>query len=121
MTQLSSNAALPESSADMRRWPRYPIDVRVRATVRTGNTDRTVYGRGTELGKGGIAAVLPIELAVGDTIKVDVTPPYCAQSFTLAAVVGNRSSFTYGLEFTSISSAEQIEIERVCRLLLILQ
>lgn len=122
MIQQRSGVALPlEKSADRRRWPRYAIDVRLRATVRTGNADRTVRGRGTELGKSGMAALLPIELAIGDTIKVDITFPYCTQSFTLAAVVRNRSSFTYGLEFTSISSAEQIEIERVCRLLLILQ
>jgi hypothetical protein len=63
MTQLSSGVALPlEESADRRRWPRYAIDVRLRATVRTGNADRTVNGRGTELGKGGMAALLPIEL-----------------------------------------------------------
>ena len=122
MTQLSSGVALPlEKSADMRRWPRYAIDVRLRATVRTGNADRTVHGRGTEMGKGGMAALLPIELAIGDTIKVDITFPYCTQSFTLAAVVRNRSSFTYGVEFMSINSAQQAEIERVCRLLAILQ
>jgi hypothetical protein len=122
MTQLSSGVALPlEKSADMRRWPRYAIDVRLRATVRTGNADRTVHGRGTEMGKGGMAALLPIELAIGDTIKVDITFPYCTQSFTLAAVVRNRSSFTYGVEFMGINSAQQAEIERVCRLLSILQ
>jgi hypothetical protein len=121
MNQLSSGTALFESSIEMRRWPRYPIDVRIRATVRIGNVDRTVYGRGTELGKGGMAAVLPIELAVGDTIKIDLTLPHCVQSFTLAAVVRNRSSFTYGVEFMGVNSAQQIEIERVCRLLVILQ
>jgi c-di-GMP-binding flagellar brake protein YcgR len=122
MTQLSSGVALPlEESADRRRWPRYAIDVRLRATVRTGNADRTVHGRGTEMGKGGMAALLPIELAIGDTIKVDITFPYCTQSITLAAVVRNRSSFTYGVEFMSINSAQQAEIERVCRLLAILQ
>jgi hypothetical protein len=122
MIQQRSGMALPlEKSADRRRWPRYAIDVRLRATVRTGNADRTVHGRGTELGKSGMAALLPIELAIGDTIKVDITFPYCTQSFTLAAVVRNCSSFTYGVEFIGINSTQQAEIERVCRLLSILQ
>jgi hypothetical protein len=122
MTELSSGLPLPlEKSAEMRCGPRYAIDVRLRATVRTGNADRAVHGRGTELGKNGMAALLPIELAIGDTIKVDITFPYCAQSFTLTAVVRNRTSFTYGVEFMGITSAQQAEIERVCRLLSILQ
>jgi len=122
MTQLSSSMALPpEPSAEMRRWPRYSIDVGLRATARVGKADKTVHGRGTELGKGGMAAVLPIELAIGDRIKVEITLPYCVQSITLIAVVRNRSSFTYGVEFMGINSAQQAEIERVCRLLVILQ
>jgi hypothetical protein len=68
-----------------------------------------------------MAAVLPIDLAIGDRIKVEITLPYCVQSITLAAIVRNRSSFTYGIEFMGISSAQQAEIERVCRLLVILQ
>ena len=65
--------------------------------------------------------MLDTTLAIGDTIKVDITFPYCTQRFTLAAVVRNRSSFTYGVEFMGINSAQQAEIERVCRLLAILQ
>jgi len=122
MTELSSGVPLPlEKSAEMRRGPRYAIDVRLRATVRVGNVDRTVHGRGAELGKTGMAALLPIEIAIGDTIKIDITFPYCTQSFMLTAVVRNRSSFTYGIEFMGINSAQQAEIERVCRLLSILQ
>jgi hypothetical protein len=121
MSQLSSGTESSEISSEKRRWPRYGIDVRVRATVPANHASRTVYGRGTALGRCGMAAVLPIELAVGDTINVGLTLPYCTQSFTLAAVVRNRSSFTYGLEFVGISASQQAEIDRVCRLLVILQ
>ncbi len=121
MSQLSSGTAISGIGSEKRRWSRYAIDVRVRATVHADHASRTVYGRGTALGRCGMAAVLPIELSVGDKINVDLTLPYCTQSFTMAAVVRNRSSFTYGLEFVGISASHQAEIERVCRLLVILQ
>ena len=121
MSQLSSGTEFSETGNEKRRWPRYVIDVRVRATVHANHASRTVYGRGTALGRCGMAAVLPIDLAVEDKINVDLTLPYCTQSFTMAAVVRNRSSFTYGLEFVGISTSQQAEIERVCRLLVILQ
>jgi hypothetical protein len=120
MTRLNSDVALPEYDIENRRWLRYPVDVCLRATVRTNNVNRTVHGRGTELESSGVAAVLPIDLVVGKTIEIDITLPYSTQSLTLEAIVRNRSSFTYGLEFRNISSAQQTEVERVCHLLLVL-
>jgi c-di-GMP-binding flagellar brake protein YcgR len=107
--------------AAKRRWPRYRIDVRIRAAVYHRGALKAIHGRGTDLGQGGMAAFLPIELSVGDMIELDLTLPYCRQPLKVQAIVRNRQSFTYGIEFTNITPAQQAEIERICQALSVLQ
>ena len=122
-SQLSSRLKFSQDQdgADKRKWPRYVIDVALRASVNSGGGARTVYGSGIEVSKGGLKAVLPAEIEIGEWVDLEMTLPYCSQALVLSTVVRNRSSFTYGLEFVGITTEQQTEIERACRLLSILQ
>jgi c-di-GMP-binding flagellar brake protein YcgR len=98
-----------------RRWRRYHIDVSLRATVRSGDLVKTVHGRGTDLGQGGLAAYIAIELSLDDVVDLQITLPYSSTPITVKAMVRNRNSYCYGMEFLNITPAQQNEIERCCR------
>jgi hypothetical protein len=116
--QQQAVAVAPENR---RRWPRYNIDVSLRATVRSGDLVKTVHGRGSDVGLGGLAAYIALEFSIGDVVDLQITLPYSSQPISLTATVRNRNSFCYGMEFLDITRAQQNEIERCCRSLEFLQ
>jgi hypothetical protein len=64
---------------------------------------------------------LPIELGIDTKIEIEVTLPHCSQQVKLEAVVRNRRSFAYGVDFINITAAQQRRIEFTCRSLALLQ
>jgi PilZ domain len=117
-TQLQGNRVAVENR---RRWPRFHIDVTIRATVRSGDLVKTVHGRGNDLGRGGMAAFIAIELTVGDIVDLQIKLPYSSQCLLVTAVVRNRNSYCYGMEFLNITAEQASEIERSCRSLALTQ
>ncbi|HET8668114.1 MAG TPA: PilZ domain-containing protein [Terriglobales bacterium] len=107
--------------SDVRRWPRYHVDLRIRATVTTDDKEVSVFGRGGDLGQGGMAAFLPIDLPVGIMLDLELTLPYTSQPLKLRAEVRNSSGFKYGLEFVDITTSEQDLIVRTCSTLALVQ
>ncbi len=95
--------------------------MRLRVTYRKAGAKVAIAGRGNNLGEGGIAAFIPVELVIGESVELDVSLPYTAQPLKLRAVVRNRRSFTYGLEFVDITPAQQRAIVRTCRALELVQ
>ncbi len=104
----------PTEGEEKRKFPRVKLDVRLRATVRKGGNRVPVQGRGSNLSEGGLAAFLPVELGIGDFIELDVILPYATQPMKLRAVVRNRRSFTYGMEFVDTTAAQKSVIARAC-------
>jgi hypothetical protein len=104
-----------------RRSARYHIDVRVRAKVISNGVLKIVHGRGSDLSQHGMCVFLPTELGMHTTIEIEVTLPYCSQQVKLEAVVRNRRSFAYGIEFINITATQQNLIEFTCRSLALLQ
>lgn len=113
---------MPEKDfATVRRWPRFHVDVRVTATVRSGGKTITVHGRGTDISIGGMAAYLACDLVVGEEIKLELALPYSTTPISVTGAVRNRDGFKYGIEFTLISEDQQGMIERTCSALALLQ
>jgi len=83
------------SPAQLRRWPRHPVDLPVRVTSSKG-TKITVPGRGTEMSEGGMALYAGIALEPGDLMEVEFLTPNHAR---MSGVVRNRNGFCIGLEF----------------------
>lgn len=112
---ISSTGALvnqPELST-LRRWPRYRLDLPVRVIAEKPGKTVIGQGRGTELNEGGLALFVGLELALGEPVAVEFTPPYSGQPMRARAVVRNRSAYTYGVEFLmenneDIGNASQI-------------
>jgi len=54
-------------------------------------------GRTVDISEGGISAVVPIDLFIGETVKMEISFPL--ESVTVTAVVRSRNVFRYGFEF----------------------
>jgi c-di-GMP-binding flagellar brake protein YcgR len=97
--------------------PRYHIDVKIRGEVISRGERKPIRGRGGDLSQRGMLLYLPFELSVGETIRLEFTLPYCSQPLKLEAVVRNRRSLAYGIEFLNATAVQQMYLERSCRML----
>ena len=82
-----------------RRWPRYTIDLPVRVLSQRPANNVAACGHGMELNGGGMRILVLLDLAVGDQIAIEFTPPYSGQLLTVRAFIRNRRGHTYGVEF----------------------
>ncbi len=108
-------------TADKRRFQRFEVDVRLSATFCKSATRVAIQGSGSDLSQSGVAVFLPIELAVGECIDLDLILPYATQPLRLKAVVRNRRSFTYGMEFVHPTAAQRAMLARACTALAFLE
>lgn len=102
-------AFIPPANAPVRRSVRVAIDI----PVQVFTPKMTCCGRGHELGILGMAVHVPIELAVGETIRLMFQAPGSRMRFGLFGVVRDRQGFRYGLEFLELRAAERSELEKV--------
>src|SRR5512142_3125870 len=87
----------PYTSA--RRWPRYSINVPIRAIVQREARVLIVEGRGNELNEGGLQVFAGVELRVGDNVDIEFTPRYQGLPIRTRCMVRNRRGYYYGVEF----------------------
>lgn len=93
-----------------RRFPRFPVEV-----------DANVYskknglapGRTVDISESGISAVVPVELSIGETVKMDIRFPL--ESATVTAVVRNRNVFRYGFEFDQSKVGKELTGKELVR------
>ncbi|HEY0564331.1 MAG TPA: PilZ domain-containing protein [Terriglobales bacterium] len=95
-----------------RRFTRHKVDLRIIVTREL--TREQSLGRGNDLGHGGMAVYVPLDLQPGERIHIAFSLPYTRLPFALAATVRNGASFKYGVAFESVSQQQQIEIDRIC-------
>ena len=82
-----------------RRWPRWKIDVPIRAIVQRSDRVLIIEGRGTELNEGGMLVFAGVELRIGDGVNIEFTPPYQGLPIRVRCLVRNRRGYYYGVEF----------------------
>jgi len=97
----------------MRRWPRYKLNVPLRVVVDTGEKVRIIDGRGTELNEGGMRLFAGVELKVGNLISIEFTPPYSGEPVRVRSEVRNRSGYTYGIEFLQETAEDCVRVEQI--------
>jgi c-di-GMP-binding flagellar brake protein YcgR len=113
----------PHKSADDRRkWKRYTIDIAVKVKVSgTDGLSTYCYGRGNDVGEGGMCLYLAHELKVGKTIDLTLTLPYSERAIQCKVVVRNRESFKYGVEFKELGATDREILFETCRKLGVVQ
>ena len=106
---------------DLRRNPRYKLDVRVRLIIRKDKGNHVVHGRGTDISETGMAVFVPHDMAVEDRAELEFTLPYSRQPQRVVVNVRNRSGYRYGVEFMTLSLPQRDEITKICKALTLLQ
>lgn len=95
-----------------RRFPRYAVDLKVRILATIDGKATVSYGGGHELGQGGMAIYVPLELTLGDEVRVEFEIPRARSRFQFRAVIRNKDGYRYGIEFTGLSAEEAEKLKR---------
>ncbi|MGA7381311.1 MAG: PilZ domain-containing protein [Terriglobales bacterium] len=117
MSATVADAPVLPAYPQERRWPRYKIDVPVRAVVHKPDKTLIRDGRGTEMSEGGMCLVAGVELGLGDEIEVEFTPPYSGEPIRVRSEVRNRDGYRYGVEFVADDKEERSDVARLRQML----
>jgi PilZ domain-containing protein len=103
--------------ASSRRFPRYPLDIRVSAKVFRVDAPITLWGRSIEFGQDGIGVTLTGELDPGEVATLELTLPASATPLKLRGLVRYRDGLRHGFEFLARDEMQREAIRRTCELL----
>jgi len=121
-TTAPATAPVPADGAEKRKYPRYTIDVSIKIRVNSiGGVSSFCYGRGNNLSQGGMSIHVAHELAVGKIVRLILTLPHAERQIECDAVVRNRDSYRYGMEFINMSGDDRALVDRCCKMLGVLQ
>ena len=104
-----------------RSWARFPIHTRITITFTRTGQPSFAQGQGGDICEGGISVFVPVELEVGQELRLSFQMPYRSTPVQLKAVVRNRARFRYGLEFTEMTRDQQEMIGAACKALALMQ
>lgn len=111
------NGAVPQQAAVSRRYPRYPIDVRLAVQVLRSTGAISLWGRTSELGEDGIGGTLTGEIEPGEVVLMELALPLSASPLKFRAIVRYRDGLRHGFEFLALSKEQHATVEKVCRFL----
>jgi PilZ domain len=97
-----------------RRFPRFPIDVRLQVKMFQDGEFRTCWGRSTEMGQDGIGATLTGSLENGEIVTLEVPLPLTPYPIKVRAIVRYCQGLRYGFEFLTLNTSQRDTIRRVC-------
>ncbi len=102
---------------EMRRYPRYRLEVRVTVTVARPQGRVSLWGRCADISEGGLGCTLAGELLEGESVNLEFMLPLEPQPLKARAVVRHRAGFHYGLEFVLLTPEQEDSIRRLARAL----
>jgi hypothetical protein len=100
-----------------RRFPRYPIDVRVSAKVFRDGTPFDLWGRSIEFGQDGIGVTLTGQLEPGEVATLELTLPGSGTPLKLRGLVRYRDGLRHGFEFLARDDVQRKAIHKACEIL----
>jgi len=94
---------------EARQCPRFKLDVEIQVYSRSGGL---VTGRTVDLSESGMAALLKMEVPLGEVVQLEFTLPLGLVE--VAALVRQQLAFRYGFQFVEQGPAREL-IVRTCR------
>jgi hypothetical protein len=110
-----SNSKAAKQSA--RRFPRYPVDMRIAVQIFRAGETTSLWGRSNELGVDGVGGTLTGELEADEVVSMELSLPLAAYPLKLRALVRYRIGLRHGFEFLAINAEQRDVLERVCEML----
>jgi hypothetical protein len=103
--------------ARLRRFTRYPLDIRVSVKVFRADSMVELWGRSIEFGQDGIGVTLTGELQSGEVATLELTLPANTTPLRLRGLVRYRDGLRHGFEFLARDEMQREAIRRACELL----
>jgi PilZ domain len=110
-----SNSRSDKQSA--RRFPRYPVDMRIAVQIFRSGETTSLWGRSNELGEDGVGGTMTGELEAGEVVSMELSLPLAAYPLKLRALVRYRIGLRHGFEFLAINDQQRDVLQRVCEML----
>jgi hypothetical protein len=110
-----SNSKPDKQSA--RRFPRYPVDMRIAVQIFRSGETTSLWGRSNELGEDGVGGTMTGELEAGEVVSMELSLPLAAYPLKLRALVRYRIGLRHGFEFLAINDQQRDVLQRVCEML----
>ena len=115
---MSASAPKPgEAGVKARRFPRFPVDVRLAVHVFRNGTTESLWGRSYEMGLDGVGGTLTGELEPGEVVSLEMPLPLAAWPLKVRALVRYREGLRHGFEFLTLNEEQRATIVRVCEML----
>ena len=111
------NGPIPQPEAVSRRFPRFPVDLRLTVAVCRATGTESFWGRTSELGEDGLGGTLTGEIEPGEVVAMELALPLAPYPLKFRALVRYRSGLRHGFEFLALSKEQHETLERVCRFL----
>lgn len=96
---------------EQRRYPRVPLELEIE--IRRGPAAGPVFGLCTDIGGGGLRVSVPLELDVGDLVRVALRPAGAAPVEATARVVRRIEPSSFGLAFELFVVGGRERVERL--------
>lgn len=113
MTEPSQGSA----PGQRRRYPRFPLDVRVELSVFRKGSTIAIWGRTNEIGQDGLGATLTEELAVGEVVSMEFPIQVAPYRVKVRAIVRYAKGLRCGFEFLVLSEDLRDTLRRACELI----
>ena len=112
-----TDTAQQPAPSQKRRFPRFPIDVRIDLSVFRDGATTLLWGRTNELGQDGIGATLTEALQVGEVVSMEFPIPVAPYRMKVRAIVRYARGLRCGFEFLILSEDLRETLRRTCELL----
>lgn len=99
-----------ESWSTPRAFPRSLLDIRLVIRAK-----EVLHGRTKDLGEGGLGAVIPGDIQIGDIVTLELQLPLSSEPLSLQAEVRYRQGFQYGFRFLHATDQQKELIRRATR------
>lgn len=109
MSPTSSNPG-----AGVRRSKRFRVNFPIKLFTLVQQRRCVLQGRSHDLSEAGMAIYIPAELQVGQMVQMEFILPESSQRLGLTALVRDCSGFRCGVEFMSLTPAEQKALTDCC-------
>ncbi len=113
MTNLPQEAG----PGQRRRYPRFPMDVRIQLSVFRDGATIAFWGRTNEIGQDGLGATLTDVLQVGEVVSMEFPIPVAPYQVKLRAIVRYANGLRCGFEFLVLSEDLRSTLRRACHLI----
>ena|SRR5215468_9732996 len=106
---------------EQRRSERFDLSLPVKVNIVCRGRRSTLAGEGYNVSKSGMRLFVSCALEPGAPLILEFVLPYTSTPMVLRGIVRNRTDFTYGVEFSKVTSYQQSMLERNCSVLNLLR